>query len=242
MTYQVEYELQLKEDEVLVLDRSGAELLSRIRGGGAIGSIAESFLINEGEVLMRLRDMEMAAGKELAIYYNQGACALTREGEVLLDTYENHARFLEEQVRNRFKNPLLTVDGIVLVKGKLVMVRRGREPYKGRLALPGGIVEYGETVEEAVVREVREETGLETRVRRLLGVYSRPDRDPRGHFVTVAFVLDLVGGELRSGDDAEGVELARTDALPEMAFDHRDIVLEYLAGSPDLASPAPRNE
>src|SRR2546428_7744681 len=75
-------------------------------------------------------------------------------------------------------HPSVAVDGIVLQDGKLVAVRRMNEPYRGMPALPGGFVELGETTVEAVVREVREETGLETRVKRLRGVFSGPQRAP----------------------------------------------------------------
>jgi 8-oxo-dGTP diphosphatase len=132
----------------------------------------------------------------------------------------------------RYKNPTLTSDGIVLVDGKLVLVKRGREPGKGMYALPGGFVELGERVEECAMREVLEETGLATEVLDLVGVYSDPGRDPRGHLVSVVFFLRRVGGELRAGDDAAGVQLFDTDDLPELAFDHRTIIADFLAAHP----------
>ena len=76
---------------------------------------------------------------------------------------DNEDGALKGHSERRHKNPVLTVDGILVTNGRLLLVRRGREPEKGKLALPGGIVEYGETTEEAVVREVREETGIGTR-------------------------------------------------------------------------------
>ncbi len=114
----------------------------------------------------------------------------------------------------------LTVDGIVPYIGGIVLVRRKNEPFKGHYALPGGIVEYGETVEEAVIREVHEETGLECEVKRLVGVYSDPERDPRGHFVSVCFLMDVRGGELRAGSDADDVKVFKLGELPPLAFDH----------------------
>src|SRR3989441_8811470 len=86
-------------------------------------------------------------------------------------------------------HPSVAVDGIVLQDGKLVAVRRKNEPYRGMPALPGGFVELGETTVEAVVREGREETGLETRVTRLLGGFSDPQRDPRGPVISVGSEL-----------------------------------------------------
>src|SRR2546428_11020893 len=98
-------------------------------------------------------------------------------------------------------HPSVAVDGIVLKDGKLVAVRRMNEPYRGMPALPGGFVELGETTVEAVGREVREETGLETRVKRLVGVFSDPKRDPRGHVISIVYELEATGGglEKRSG-------------------------------------------
>src|SRR5207237_9331247 len=105
-------------------------------------------------------------------------------------------------------HPAVTVDGLVLVDGKLVAIRRGNDPFRGMPALPGGFVELGETTVEAVVREVREETGLETQVLRLVGVFSDPGRDPRGHTVTIAYALETIGGRLKAGREAAAIELA----------------------------------
>lgn len=118
----------------------------------------------------------------------------------------------------------LTVDAIIPYKGGIVLVRRRNEPFKGCYALPGGIVEYGERVEDAVVREVREETGLRVAIERLVGVYSDPSRDPRGHFVSVCYLVRALGGELKAGSDAEGVKVFKLNELPELAFDHAEMI------------------
>ena len=130
----------------------------------------------------------------------------------------------------RKRHPRVAVDGLVVHGDKLVTVRRGHEPFRGMLALPGGFVELGEPVEDAVVREVREETGLETHVVRLVGVFSDPNRDPRGHVVSVAYVLEETGGRLRAGSDAAEVVLVNPDDVPPMAFDHREIVRRWRPG------------
>ncbi len=124
-------------------------------------------------------------------------------------------------------HPAVTVDGLVLVDRKLVVIRRGNEPFRGMPALPGGFVELGETTLEAVVREVREETGLETRVLRLVGVFSDPGRDPRGHTVTIGYALEAVGGRLKAGSDAAAIVLVDPDDPPRMAFDHNEIVRKW---------------
>jgi 8-oxo-dGTP diphosphatase len=88
---------------------------------------------------------------------------------------------------------------------------------------------YGETLEHCVVREVQEETGLKTEIVDLVGVYSAPDRDPRGHFVTAVFHLRPIGGSLKAGDDAKEAEWVPLDRLPKFAFDHGKIVQEFLS-------------
>jgi len=130
-------------------------------------------------------------------------------------------------LRDAVKRPLVAVDGVVVRRGgSIVLVKRRRPPYEGYWALPGGLVEYGETVEEAVVREVKEETGLDVEIKGLVGVYSRPDRDPRGHVISIAFLVVEVGGELRGSREAEVGEFY---VIPrELAFDHREILRDGL--------------
>lgn len=131
---------------------------------------------------------------------------------------------------NRFrdvKRIRLTVDGIVIKDGKILLVKRAKDPFKGRWALPGGFVEYGEKMEEAVTREVKEETGLDTRIIRLFGVYSDPERDPRGHTVSIVYCLKISGGKIHGGDDASEVGFFPLSSLPELAFDHADIISDY---------------
>lgn len=125
------------------------------------------------------------------------------------------------------RHPWVTVDGLIVQGGKLVAVVRRNPPFQGVPALPGGFVELGETTEEAAVREVREETGLETRIIRLIGVYSDPSRDPRGHTVTVAYSMEAVGGVLRAASDAKAILLLDPEKLPAMAFDHAAIVADW---------------
>jgi len=127
-------------------------------------------------------------------------------------------------------HPGLAVDGVLLLDGKLVAVIRGQPPFLGMHALPGGHVELGEGTEAAMVREFIEETGVRTEIERLVGVYSDPRRDPRGHTVSVAYALRKVGGKLQAGSDAAGVDLVDPKRLPKMAFDHAAIVADFLAG------------
>ncbi len=124
------------------------------------------------------------------------------------------------------RNPALAVDVVVIEGNKILLVKRGQPPYQGKWALPGGFVEYGETVEAAAKREIQEETGIAIDLREILGVYSDPERDPRGHTVSVAFVGKMVGGQLQGGDDAADAKWYDMNDLREeqLAFDHEMIV------------------
>lgn len=128
------------------------------------------------------------------------------------------------------RGPRLVVDALVPMPTGLLLVQRGRAPYKGYWALPGGFVDDGEDPEAAVVRELKEEAGVEGKVVGLVGVYGRPDRDPRGHVVSVVYVVEHVGGEPRPGDDAAAVRVFPLGALPEMAADHARIVNDWRRG------------
>jgi 8-oxo-dGTP diphosphatase len=121
-------------------------------------------------------------------------------------------------------NTKVTTDAIIVENNKILLIKRAIDPFKGKWALPGGHLEYGETTEKCVIREVQEETGLEVGVIKLLGVYSDPGRDPRGHTVTVIYLCKAEKGEAHAGDDAAETWWFPLDDLPEMAFDHARIV------------------
>jgi 8-oxo-dGTP diphosphatase len=128
--------------------------------------------------------------------------------------------------------PRVTVDAwIEDGGGRLLLVRRGRPPFEGTWALPGGFCEWGETTEESCAREAREETGLEVRIGALLGVYSDPKRDPRGHTIGILYEATPIGGSVRGGDDASDARWFTADEAlrTELAFDHSEIVREHLA-------------
>jgi 8-oxo-dGTP diphosphatase len=119
----------------------------------------------------------------------------------------------------------LAVDCVITDEaGDIVLIRRKHEPFKDSYALPGGFVEVGETVEDACRREVKEETNLELYDIRLVGVYSDPGRDPRGHVVSVAFTARADLAQLRAGDDAAQAEVIENWRDHPLAFDHRRII------------------
>jgi 8-oxo-dGTP diphosphatase len=115
------------------------------------------------------------------------------------------------------ETPKLMVDVVIPSEAGVVLIRRGSDPFEGQWALPGGFVNVGETVREAAVREVAEETG----------VYSEPDRDPRGHNVSVAFLARVLGGQMQAASDAAEVEVLDPDTV-ELAFDHSRIIADAM--------------
>ena len=124
------------------------------------------------------------------------------------------------------RNPVPTVDIIIeWPNGQIVLIHRKNSP--PGWALPGGFVDYGETLEEAAVREAREETSLEIRLVRQFHTYSRPDRDPRLHTISTVFIAQGQGRP-KAADDAAALGLFSQDALPfPLAFDHREILDDY---------------
>jgi 8-oxo-dGTP diphosphatase len=123
------------------------------------------------------------------------------------------------------KTPLLAVDCVVFDReGRLLLVRRKNFPFRGALALPGGYVEVGETVEDACRRELLEETGVRVGKLRLVGVYSAPDRDPRGHTCSIAFSGMVKSGTGDAGSDASAIVWIKSWRNAELAFDHRRII------------------
>ncbi len=127
--------------------------------------------------------------------------------------------------------PLLTIDALILYnKENIVLIRRKNEPFQGQLALPGGFVEIGETVEQACIREAKEETNLSIKIKKLIGVFSDPNRDPRGHTVTIAFLCEPIKKKVipKAMDDAADLEIVPISRLlslkSKLAFDHWEII------------------
>ncbi len=123
------------------------------------------------------------------------------------------------------RNPLPTVDVIIETEEGIVLIKRKNPPYGW--ALPGGFVDYGESLEEAAIREAKEETGLDIELIRQMHTYSRPDRDPRFHTITTVYIARARGKPI-AASDAQEVGIFTRDNLPqEIAFDHRQILMDY---------------
>lgn len=130
----------------------------------------------------------------------------------------------------RYYNPAVAVNAIIEKDESIFLVKRSIEPFKGLWSLPGGFIEYNETVEEALVREVEEETGLKIKPIRVVSVYSNPIRSPVKHVITICYHCTVLGGALKFSDESMEARFFALDQLPkEMAFDHRNIVEEFLA-------------
>ena len=144
-----------------------------------------------------------------------------------------------------YRNPALTVDGVVLLRQSpgvqkealsVLLIERANEPFRGQFALPGGFVDYGEDIKDAIDREIEEETGLTGLPFRQFRTFGHPDRDPRGHTVSVVYVAVVVGEAppVAGGDDAASAAWFSIAQLPELAFDHARILDRVLAALPSV--------
>ena len=125
----------------------------------------------------------------------------------------------------QYKNPTPTVDVIIVQESKIILIERANEPYGW--ALPGGFVDYGETLEAAAIREILEETNMRATNITPLGAYSDPARDPRQHTITFVFVA-FCSGDPRAGDDAKDARWFPLDSLPSpICFDHAEIIRDF---------------
>ncbi|MFQ6127292.1 MAG: NUDIX domain-containing protein [Thermoplasmata archaeon] len=222
----------LEKDGIFLIGEGRARLLKYVDETGSISEAARRMRMSYRHAWGVLKKISHAAGGEV-VYSKRGGkrggrTRLSEIGKKILNAYEKGNSSVQTFLEGGPRHPRIAVDGILIYRGKLLAVRRKYPPFRGRLALPGGFVEYGERVEEAVVREFEEETGIKTKVKRILGVYSDPDRDPRGQVVSIVFLLEKTGGKLKSGSDAESIELIEPEQASHMAFDHARIIEDYL--------------
>lgn len=132
----------------------------------------------------------------------------------------------------RYPRPALTVDAIVYIKEDdsyfILLIQRGQEPFIGKWALPGGFINIDERLEEACIRELKEETGLHLKQMEQFKTFDAIDRDPRGRTISVVYYAEVSEKiAVKGGDDAENAEWFSLLNLPAMAFDHYDILKEF---------------
>jgi 8-oxo-dGTP diphosphatase len=143
------------------------------------------------------------------------------------------------------ESPMVGVGAVIVEQNRVLLIRRGQPPLLGEWSLPGGVLECGETLREAVVREAREETGLVVEIGEMLGVYERVIRGDEGrvryHFVLIDFLCRPVGGDLKAGSDAADVRWFTRDELPalNLADDTNDVVLKGLARTMERRASSP---
>lgn len=133
----------------------------------------------------------------------------------------------------KYPRPAVTTDCVVFTQEeepKVLLIQRGNEPYKGCWAFPGGFMNMEETAEECAVRELKEETGLTVTRIQQIGAYSKVDRDPRGRTVSIAYLAIVDAPTAVSGmDDAAKAAWFPLSSLPDLAFDHQDIMADAIA-------------
>lgn len=128
-------------------------------------------------------------------------------------------------MKQKYRNPLVTIDIIIEINDKIVLIQRVNPPYGW--ALPGGFVDYGESLESSAIREAKEETSLEVTLKEQFHTYSDPDRDPRHHTVTTVFI-GKGAGTPKAADDAKHLGVFTENDLPKpIVFDHRKIIDDY---------------
>ncbi len=215
-----------------ILGEGRAELLELIDETGSLSQAAKEMGMSYRYAWGMVRRISEAAGGPVVESIRGGSrggrTTLTALGRELVGTFRRVEDALQEEARRgAFPHPRLAVDAVAIRGDQVLLVRRGRAPFEGRWALPGGFVERDERLEEAVVRELEEETGATGRLLGIVGAYSRPDRDPRGHTVSVVYAIAVEDEDVLGGDDASEAAWHDLDAPPPLAFDHDQVLADY---------------
>jgi len=206
----------IEKDGKFLVSEGRARVLELIDKTHSLSETAKEMKMSYRHLWGTIKEMEFAA-KEKIVESERGGkgggkTELTKAGKRLLEEYTRGINSLKAFLDNRgYLKPSLTVDGILIHKNKLLLIKRANEK-----------------VEDAVIREMEEETGLKTSIKELIGVYSDPKRDPRGHTVSVVFEMKVIGGKMKSGSDAKEAKLFPLEKIPSLAFDHDLIVEDYL--------------
>lgn len=223
--FNVQLRMGLKNKESF--GKGKIKLLALVKELGSILKAANEMGMSYRHAWGKIKRMEKDVEAPLVISRrggrDGGETVLTPIGEELLRVFNEKTKEVERLLRYGRK-PALTVDGIIFLGDSFLAVKRKNEPFQGMFALPGGFVDYGETVEQAVVREILEETSIHTKVHLPVGVYSRPDRDPRGHTISCVFIMSSISGKAKAGDDAAAVKWLSWKEPGELAFDHAEIL------------------
>ncbi len=223
--------MDFKTDEVKIRDaaRSALALANELKissivfpalgcGTGGFPLLASAKIMAQ-EVLKLLREEDTSLKEIIFCLYDQEAFAVFNKGVL---------GYLEYVTTKLSGGPYVTVDAIIELAEGIVIIKRSNPPFGW--ALPGGFVDYGESLEDAVKREAKEETDLELTEIRQFHTYSDPKRDPRFHTVGTVFIAKAKG-KPKAGDDAAGLKVVKRQELEKLdfAFDHKKIIQDYLS-------------
>lgn len=186
-------------------------------GVGGFPLLASAKIMSQ-EALKHLREGNSSLKEIIFCLYDKEAYAVFNKGV---------SSYLEYVTQKLQAGPFTTVDAIIEIDGGIVIIKRSNPPFGW--ALPGGFVDYGESLEEAVKREAKEETGLELSGIKQFHTYSEPNRDPRFHTIGTVFIAQAKGVP-QAGDDAAGLKVVKLGEIEklEFAFDHKKIIQDYI--------------
>lgn len=170
------------------------------------------------EVLRHIKDQQTQLKEIVFCLYDKNAYEVFNKGVL------SYLEYITQKLSN---GPFTTVDAIIEIQDSIVIIERSNPPFGW--ALPGGFVDYGESLEDAIKREAKEETDLDITDLRQFHTYSKPDRDPRFHTIGTVFIASA-NGKPKAGDDACGLKLVKLNELENIvfAFDHKTIVEDYI--------------
>lgn len=186
-------------------------------GTGGFPLLASAKIMAQ-EVLKHLREDNSSLKEIIFCLYNQEAFEVFNKGVI---------SYLDYVTYKLQAGPFTTVDAIIEIDGGIVLIQRSNPPFGW--ALPGGFVDYGESLEEAVKREAKEETGLDLADLKQFHTYSEPSRDPRFHTIGTVFIAKAKG-KPEAGDDAAGLKIVTLSEIEtlDFAFDHKQIIRDYI--------------
>lgn len=222
--------MDFKTDEIRIRNscRSALEQAEKLKvksvalpalgcGAGKFDLLASAKVMSQ-EVFRHLREERSGLKEVIFCLYDKKAYDVFSKGVL---------GYLEHIVQKLQKGPFSTVDAIVNINDEIILVERSNPPFG--LALPGGFVDYGESLEDAIKREVKEETNLEVEEARQFHTYSDPGRDPRFHTIGTVFIVKAKGSA-KAGDDAKGLKMAALNRIEDLdlAFDHKKIIRDYI--------------
>lgn len=225
--FEIRYEVEIKrKSKKHFLSKREEKLLSLLKSVVDVPKICKEVSCTLTELNALINEIN---SDDKLVLLDGGSLKLTKLGKGYLEYFERLSEAVEFYSAHPYVRPAVTVDGLIFYGERIVIIKRKNFPFKGEYALPGGYVNYGETVENAVVREMVEEIGQPPEDLKLVSVVSDPSRDPRGHTISVVFTGRISDPPV-AGDDASSVLLVYPKEIikKKMAFDHQDIIRTFI--------------